>query len=203
MREQSPFDALNQNKPSGGPNARGARTPPVQRHRLRSVEEMPNEETPVSKIHISTRDYPEGFDLLWAAASIYGQPQPDLMAERYRMGWEHVHAEDFDGRYRKFAPTGHEGPIEHNGLVLMARPKAWSDKARARERHKAQAAIKNIEERHRGGVVAGPSLLAEGAQHQTARMVSGIRRTVEPLDVGPQPDAEQMTVGPTVYGNEK
>jgi hypothetical protein len=43
-----------------------------------------------------------------------------------------VHQEDFDGRFRgMWIPSDYEGEIEVDGLVLMARPKTWSDKARA------------------------------------------------------------------------
>jgi hypothetical protein len=43
-----------------------------------------------------------------------------------------VHQEDFDGRFRgMWIPSDYGGEIEVDGLVLMARPKTWSDKARA------------------------------------------------------------------------
>jgi len=72
-------------------------------------------------------------------------------------------------------------------MMLVARPKSWDDKARAEDRRRAAERIRSMEQKHRGGVIGGLSLLSEGALHNSARQVSGIKRSVEPLDIMPMP----------------
>lgn len=128
--------------------------PSAERHRLRAAEEYPMDGLEGSKYHIARPyrpgenkqypngtpgDYPEGFDLQWVGVTIWGQHQPQIEAEYTRKGWEPVHHGDFDGRYDgRFLPRSHVGPIIVDGLMLVARPMAWSDKARGlanREAH--------------------------------------------------------------------
>lgn len=135
------------------PDAKTVR-PWQERHRLRAPEEYPMESMEGSKYHIErplkpgenknypngrVGDYPEGFDLQWVGVTIWGQHQPQIEAEFTRKGWEPVHNGDFDGRYDgRFLPRSHVGPLIVDGLMLVARPMAWSDKARglaSREAH--------------------------------------------------------------------
>lgn len=117
--------------------------PQADRHRLRGPEEYPMDDMAGSKFHIagpkrrgdgsviSWGEYPEGFDLQWVGITIWGQHQPQIEAEFTRKGWEPVHHGDFDGRFDgRFLPRSHVGPIVAEGLMLVARPMSWSDKAR-------------------------------------------------------------------------
>lgn len=200
----SPFDTLNTKIASGSepetpsrsvsagrdssPVSRPMRADPRGRHDPnRPVSEMAEYgETPANPLHIRKDDYPEGFELIWATKEVHGQPVPEIINERLRRGYNFVHEEDFEGRYRhRWTPSGHQGAIEYNGLALMARSKAWGEKGRAQERAAAKAKVRSVEEKHRGGVLSGTTLLSEGAQHDSARRWSGIKKTIEPLDMGP------------------
>ena len=134
--------------------------PSHERHVLRGVEEYPDAEQADTKFFIDRGirpgthprypqgrkgDYPDGFDLQWVAISVWGQPLPQFEAEYARKGWQAVYPHDFDGRYAgRFVPHSHQGPIVLDGLMLMARPMSWTEKARglaSREAHN-QVAIK-------------------------------------------------------------
>jgi hypothetical protein len=150
------------------------------------------EEQTGNSLHISKNDFPDGMVLQWVTTHVYGQPvDPKHLQSFTRRGFEPVCRGDFDGRYDSLLPGGTEGqPISPGGMMLMARPKTWHEKAQTEDRKRAIGKIRSVEEKHRGGLIGGnaPSLLAEGVMHPGARNVSGIKRSVEPLDIGPLPE---------------
>jgi hypothetical protein len=149
---------------------------------LRDVSEMPADMGEVGgKFHIPQSEFPDQFDLVWCAASVYGQPQPDNVMARERRGWESVWGSDFGGRYKHFVPTGGklDEPIVRDGLMLMARPASWSAKAREEDRRKAAAPVLAQAKSLQSGQVEGVRFPGRPL-NVSGR--SGISKTVEPLD---------------------
>jgi 3',5'-cyclic AMP phosphodiesterase CpdA len=152
------------------------------RHRLRPIEEMPDE-VEGSRMTIDKAEWPEGFSLQWVTTSVYGQPQPSHSAGFYRRGWEPVHAADFAGRFEgRWTPPGHEGPIEVDGMILCARDARWSEKARKDDARKAQLALAVKEAQLKGGQIEGVSMDG-GARHPSALASNKIRKSYERLSV--------------------
>ena len=88
----------------------------------------------IDRLHIPRGDIPEGMDLQWVVDSVMGQPQPQHRGQFERKGWTPVHQEDFDHAFDgMFMPKGAQGEIMNEGLVLMARPKEFTDKAKKLE----------------------------------------------------------------------
>lgn len=138
MVKQTPFhpDA----KPAPPPTRPEGLRP--ERHVLRGAEDYPMEEMEGTAYHIDRRDFPDGFDLQWVAVEVWQQPQPSMRAAFERKGWVPVVTGDFDGRFDgRFVPAAQQGEINLNGLVLCARPMAWSQKAKAIATRNAQSQV--------------------------------------------------------------
>jgi hypothetical protein len=166
----------------GGPTHREDRADPRprERHRLRPVSEMAEmqESTP---LHIDPKDFPDQFDLQWVTSEVFGQPTNRRMRFEQR-GWESVHGDDFDGRYDgRFMPAGHNGEIKMEGMVLMARPKAWSNKARQEDQRAAQQAVRVKADQLGAGQIPGVT----GADHPSALRSNYLRKQVGRLEVPP------------------
>jgi hypothetical protein len=152
------------------------------RHRLRPLEEMPTE-VEGSRMHIDKSDYPDGFDLQFVTKSVYGQEQPSHIVGFYRRGWVPVHGNDFEGKFDgRWTPAGHTGPIEIDGMILVARDARWSAKAKEDDKRKAQGALAVKEAQLKGGHLEGVGMDG-GAQHPSALGVNRVRKTVERLRV--------------------
>jgi hypothetical protein len=152
------------------------------RHRLRPLEEMPPE-VEGSRMHIDKSEYPDGFDLQFVTKSIYGQEQPSHTAGFYRRGWEPVHGTDFEGRFDgRWTPPGYKGPIEIDGMILVARDARWSAKAKEDDRRKAQMALAVKEQQLRGGQIEGVGMDG-GSTHPSALASNKIRKSYERLRV--------------------
>jgi hypothetical protein len=166
----------------GGPVRREERTDPRparQRHMLRPVSEMPDaqENTP---LHIDKGDFPDDFDLQWITTSVLGQPQSSNRMKHERRGWEPVHGDDFGGRYDgRWTAPGDLNEITVDGMTLMARPRTWSEKAKADERRAAHAAVRVKQEQLGAGELPGVA----GASHPSARSFNHLRKRTERLDV--------------------
>jgi hypothetical protein len=155
--------------------------PTMRRHRLRDPSEMPDE-VASNRMGIDRSEWPDGFSLQWITRSVFGQEQPTHVAGFYRRGWEPVHAEDFDGRYEgRWTPPGHKGPIEVEGMMLVARDARWTKKAEAEDKRKAQQALAVKEAQIRGGVVEGIS--EESTKHPSALGINRVRKSMERIPV--------------------
>lgn len=86
-----------------------------------------------------------GWEMQWCAVSVVGNSeilmdQNLMMAEN---GWRPVPAERFPGR---FMPVAHKGSIVRGGQMLMERPKALCDQARAEDVRAAKQLISDRNE---------------------------------------------------------
>jgi hypothetical protein len=152
------------------------------RHRLRPLDEMPPE-VEGNRMHIDKSEYPDGFDLQFVTKSIYGQEQSSHLAGFYRRGWEPVRGNDFEGRFDgRWTPPGHTGPIEIDGMILVARDARWSKKAKEDDMRKAQMALAIKEQQLRGGQIEGVGFDG-GSQHPSALALNKIRKSYERLQV--------------------
>src|SRR5215469_13223871 len=152
-----------------------------ERHRLRAAEEYPADEQQDQRFHIAKREFPDGFDLQWVGVTIWGQPQPQIEAEFLRKGWEPVCTGDFDGEFDgRFVPRSHQGPIILEGLMLCARPMAWSEKARQIARREASNQVKiKVDQLTRGEL----DKVSLDAQHKTALAYNHVKVGYEGVTV--------------------
>ena len=137
------------------------------------------EDTP-DRLRIKPTLIPEGMTAQWVTDSIYGQGVPQHRSEFEKKGWTPVHQEDFDGQFDgMFMPKGAAGEIAVEGLVLMMRPKEFTDSAKKRDLRKAREQVSVKEAAWRGGDIA----TSLDSQHPSALRTNRIRKSVEKLDI--------------------
>ncbi len=93
---------------------------------------------------------PKGWEYQWCAVSVTGNSeilmdQNLMMAEN---GWRPVPSQRYPGR---FMPEGHKGNIVRGGQLLMERPKALCDEARAEDIAVAKRQITDRDQSLMGG----------------------------------------------------
>lgn len=148
-------------------------TPNWEQHDPTSVE------TP-DKLHIDPSLIPEGMSLMWVTSQVLGQDVSQHRSIFERGGWTPVHQSDFDGQFDgKFMPKGRDGEITHEGLVLMARPKEITEKAKFLEKKKAyeQVAIKEK------ALTSGDIPVTLDAGHESAIRTNRINKSYERLEI--------------------
>lgn len=91
---------------------------------------------------------PDGFDYQWKLKSVMNQDDIDRIRQNELNGWEAVPL----SRHPELMPRGWRGQtIEVGGLVLMERPKIFTDEAREEERRAARDAVITKEQQMREG----------------------------------------------------
>lgn len=120
---------------------------------------------------------PDGMDYLWVTGSIYGQPQPQRLARFQKQGWRPVPASRHDGM---FMPSGYEGYIEVDGLILHERSKKISDMAKAFEVKKARAQVRAKEAQLLGGAIDNVTL---DTRHPSALRSNRINKSYEKIEI--------------------
>jgi hypothetical protein len=91
---------------------------------------------------------PDGWDYQWKMKTVLGEEFHSYQVELLRNGWEPVPIE----RHPELMPQGWTGrTIEVEGLVLMERPKVFTDEARADEARSAREAVLTKEAQLRDG----------------------------------------------------
>jgi len=113
---------------------------------------------------------PEGWDYQWKLKSVMGQDDVDRIRQVELSGWEPVPL----SRHPELMPRGWKGEtIEVGGLVLMERPKMFTDEAREEERRAAREAVlmKEAQMKEGRGGDLGP------------RQVNRFSKTRAPMDV--------------------
>ena len=140
----------------------------------------PGGETP-DRLRIAPDLVPEGMSLQWVTDSVYGQDMSQHRATFEKRGWTPVHQSDFDGAYDgMFMPKGMDGEIKVDGLVLMARPKELTDKAKKADIRKARDQVAIKEAALTGGDL--PSVTLD-SQHPTALQQNKIRKSMERIEI--------------------
>ena len=91
---------------------------------------------------------PPGFDYQWKMRTVLGEEFYSYQVELARNGWEPVPLK----RHPELMPNGWSGEtIEVDGLVLMERPKIFTDEAREQEARAAREAVLTKEAQLRDG----------------------------------------------------
>lgn len=91
---------------------------------------------------------PDGWDYQWKLKSVMNQDDLDRIRQVEAAGWEPVPL----SRHPELMPRNYTGEtIEVGGLVLMERPKIFTDEARAEERRLAREAVLMKEAQMREG----------------------------------------------------
>lgn len=132
------------------------------------------------RLRIAPELVPEGFDMLWVTSEVFGQPDPQHRSEFERKGWTPVHQEDFGGRFNgMFMKRDDPNEINVRGLVLMARPKELSIRARKADERRAreQVAIKEAALRY------GELPVTLDARHPSAVNTNRINKSYERIIV--------------------
>ncbi len=132
------------------------------------------------RLRIDPALVPDGFALQWVTDSVYGQSMAQHRSGFERKGWTPVHQEDFDGVFDgMFMPKGASGEIMNEGLVLMARPKEFSDKAKRLDHRRAIEQVQIKEQALRGGDIP----ISLDARHATALQTNKIGKSYERLPI--------------------
>jgi len=91
---------------------------------------------------------PDGWDYQWKLKSVLNQDDIDRIRQNELHGWEPVPL----NRHPELMPRGWKGEtIEVGGLVLMERPKLFTDEAREEERRLAREAVYTKESQMKEG----------------------------------------------------
>lgn len=86
---------------------------------------------------------PEGWDYQWKLKAVLNQDDNERIRQSQLNGWEEVPL----SRHPELMPKGWKGEtIEVGGLVLMERPKIFTDEAREEERRAAREAVMTKEQ---------------------------------------------------------
>ena len=113
---------------------------------------------------------PDGWDYQWKLKSVLNQDDVDRIRQNELNGWEAVPL----SRHPELMPRGWKGEtIEVGGLVLMERPKVFTDEAREDERRAAREAVITKEAQMREG----------RASDLGRREVNRFSKTRAPIDV--------------------
>ena len=113
---------------------------------------------------------PTGWDYQWKLKSVMGQDDVDRIRQNEMSGWEPVPL----SRHPDMMPKGWVGNvIEVGGLVLMERPKMFTDEARAAEARAAREAVLTKEMQMKEG----------RASDLGARQVNRFNKSRGPIDV--------------------
>ena len=132
------------------------------------------------RLHIDKALVPEGMALMWVTDAVRGMAMPQHRGSFERKGWTPVHQSDFDGQFNgMFMPRDREGEILVDGLVLMARPKELSDRARKLDQMRAREQVNIKEQSLRGGDI-NTSL---DSRHPTALRSNTINKSFERISV--------------------
>lgn len=133
------------------------------------------------RLGISPDLVPDGMSLQWVTDSVYGQDMSQHRAHFEKRGWTPVHQSDFDGVFDgMFMPKGVDGEIKVDGLVLMARPKELTDKARKLDFRRAREQVAIKEAALTGGDLPGVTLDTAGPAE---RGRNAIKKTVERIEI--------------------
>ena len=127
-------------------------------------------------INSGAAQIPDGMSYQWVTDSILGALQPQRRAQFERKGWMPVPSERHDGVW---TPKGFCGEINVDGLVLMERPKEYTDMAIKNDKRKAREQVWIKEQQLRGGDV---NVTLDG-KHRSAVNSNRINKSYEPLHV--------------------
>lgn len=81
---------------------------------------------------------PDGWTYEWKRQTVFGKSDPAYDTRLARTGWEPVPSD----RHPQMMPKGHRGEISRDGLVLMERPKAITDRVKQLMYERARGAVR-------------------------------------------------------------
>ena len=117
---------------------------------------------------------PDGWTYEWKRQTVYGKSDPAYDTRLARTGWEAVPAE----RHPSMMPKGHRGEITRDGLILMERPKAITDKVKAIMYERARGAVR-LKEQQLNEAPQGTFDRVDERGRPTAR----VRTTHSPVEI--------------------
>jgi hypothetical protein len=138
--------------------------------RVRAIRDNPDLANGTERDKYWAPPPPVGFDYQWKLKSVLNQDDIDRIRQNEMNGWEAVPLR----RHPELMPKGWKGEtIEVGGLVLMERPKLFTDEAREQERRAAREAV-----------ITKESQMREGRSGDLGRReVNRFSKTRAPIDV--------------------
>lgn len=128
----------------------------------------------VNELDIDPAIVPEGWTYEWKRQTVYGKSDPAYDTKLARTGWETVPSE----RHPSMMPKGYRGEITRDGLVLMERPKAITDKVKQIMYRKAKGAVALKEQQ----LNEGPPGTFERVDER-GRPMAKVRTTHSPVEI--------------------
>lgn len=117
---------------------------------------------------------PDGWSYEWKRQTVYGKSDPAYDTRLAKTGWEEVPA----SRHPAMMPKGHRGSITRDGLVLMERPKAITDRVKKIMYDRARGAVR-LKEQQLNESPQGTFARVDEAGRPTAR----VRTTHSPVEI--------------------
>src|SRR5215467_4762691 len=124
------------------------------------------------KFYIPLSKVPRGWTYEWKRESCYGQPDTDHQTNLRENYWTPVPAR----RHPEMMPTGFEGSIKKDGMVLMERPAYLTEQARQEDFDYAMGEV--------GRATAALGQSPDGQftrAHPSVERISGVKRTYGPM----------------------
>jgi hypothetical protein len=90
------------------------------------------------ELSLDNVEVPDGWTYEWKRQTVYGKGDPAYDTRLARTGWEAVPAK----RHPSMMPKGAHGEITRDGLVLMERPKAITDRVKKIMYDRARGAVR-------------------------------------------------------------
>lgn len=140
---------------------------------------MPDDNDGVDKFRIDPADVPEGFTYEWKRHTTLGAEDPSYQVSLAQFGWEAVPLD----RHPEFMPSGWKGPIEREGMRLMERPAAITEKVRQRDLRNAMAPVQGMKEKL-SGAPQGQFARVDGNGNPTAKVAKAFSPVSIPGDAG-------------------
>lgn len=145
-----------------------------------AVGDYTPDEAVVDRLHIDPSKLPDNLSYQWIPTAILGREEPQFLASAERNHWRVVHNSDFGGALDgEYGRRGSDDPVKYENMVLVARPKEYSDRARQEEMKKAQEQA-NLK---MGALMSGQIPGVTGASHKAALATNKIGKSWERVAV--------------------
>lgn len=125
------------------------------------------------KFFMDRSKIPDGWSYEWKRQKVYGMTDVDHQVNLRENMWQPVPS----SRHPEMMPTGHDGPIEKDGMVLMERPQYLTEEARQEDYEIAMDQVR-VKEQQLGHTPGGQFT----RDHPSVHRIAKIKRSYGPVD---------------------
>lgn len=143
--------------------------------------------TGIDEFQVPPGVIPPGWSWEWKNQTVLGEPNKSYEAELAQVGWEPVMTESYPG---VFLPVGQKGPIIRKGMILMERPMALTQEARAEDKRRADEAVGRALKKHGKLDTTG----AHGVDANHEKVGNYVRKSVESGENIPAPKYDRQVI---------